>query len=129
LQLAKESTEANLIGAWEEGRVRVGGEWYQRHLIVTASEVVADWRVDDPRTLGVDQLAPAIELEPEIVLLGTGIDTVLPDVQLMAALAEQRIGLEIMTTPSACRTFNVLVHEGRRVAAALFISALGAGHR
>lgn len=121
MQLAKESTEANVIRAWEQGCVRVGDEWHRSHLIVTASELVTNWRVDDPRTLGIDQLAPVLELEPEIVLLGTGIDTVLPDVELMAALAERHIGLEIMTTPSACRTFNVLVHERRHVATALFL--------
>ena len=44
----------------------------------------------------------------------------LPDVELMAALAEQRVGLEIMSTPAACRTFNVLVQERRRVVAAMF---------
>ena len=47
---------------------------------------------------------------------------VLPDVDLMAALAARAIGLEIMSTPAACRTFNVLVHERRRVVAALLNS-------
>jgi uncharacterized protein len=55
-------------------------------------------------------------------LLGTGSEMLLPDVDLMAKLGARSIGLEIMSTPAACRTFNVLLHEQRRVIAALFNS-------
>lgn len=120
MELSRESTDANLIRAWEPGRVRIGENWLSGNLIVTAEHVVTDWSAEDPGALTVEQLAPAIDLKPEIILLGTGADMLMPDVALMASLAERGIGLETMNTASACRTFNVLVHEQRRVAAVLF---------
>ena len=70
--------------------------------------------------LTLDDLAPIFEFEPTIVLLGTGTERALPDVELMGALGARGVGLEIMTTSAACRTFNVLLQEERRVVAALF---------
>lgn len=120
LQLTKETTESNVIRAWEQGRVRVGERWLSGNLIITAEYIVTDWTDEAPHALSLEHLEPAIDLDPEIILIGTGVEALLPDVGLMAALAERRIGVEIMTTPSACRTYNVLIHEGRRVAVALF---------
>ena len=81
--------------------------------------VIEGWAVESAEALTLDDLAPAIELTPNIVLLGTGAELLLPAVDLMGQLAERRIGLEIMSTPAACRTYNVLVHAQRRVAVAL----------
>lgn len=122
MQLTRESSQANLIRAWEAGRVLIGEQWVSGNLIVSADRILDHWPANDPVALGLDDLAAAIDLEPEIIVVGTGEATVLPDVDLMAALAEREIGLEIMTTPAACRTYNVLVHERRRVVAALFNS-------
>ena len=120
MRLTKESTESNVIRAWEEGRVRVGSKWLSGNLIITAEHIVTDWIEEPPEALCLEHLVPAIELSPEIILIGTGAETLLPDIGLLSALAERGIGAEIMTTPSACRTYNVLIHEGRRVAIALF---------
>ena len=119
MEIAREHTEANVVRAWEPGRVRVGATWIEGHVIVSADRVITDWAVEGPADVGFASLAPAIGLAPEIILLGTGPDVVLPDVGLMGALAAESIGLEIMTTPAACRTFNVLLSEHRRVVAAL----------
>ncbi len=123
MQLTRDTTPAHLIRAWEPGRIRVLERWVEGHVIVTPDRLIEHWQVDSPIDLELSDLSDAIALQPEIILLGTGVGMVLPDVDLMAALAEQRIGLEIMGTPAACRTFNVLVHEQRRVVAALFNSA------
>jgi uncharacterized protein len=120
LQLTREASEQNLIRAWERGRVLVGDRWVGGNLIVSAERVIADWSAEDPETLALVDLAAALELGPEIVLIGTGEEASLPNVELMSALAERGIGLEFMTTPAACRTYNVLVHERRRVVVALF---------
>ena len=68
----------------------------------------------------MQELGPAIALRPEIILLGTGDRHIFPESPLISDLASKSIGLEIMTTPAACRTYNVLVHENRQVVAALF---------
>lgn len=119
MQLAREETRWNVIRAWESGRVRIGEQWVGGNVIVTPDEIVPDWSVADPLAVAAGDLAPAIAFDPEVIVLGVGEQMHTPDVELMAALAERAIGLEIMSTPSACRTFNVLVHEERRVVAAL----------
>ena len=119
LKITKETSAANLIRAWEPGRLLVGEQWLEGNIIVTADEIVRDWAIPNPLALSIGDLAPAIGLHPEIILLGTGATAQMPDIGLMSALAERGIGLEIMDTPAACRTYNVLVHEQRRVVAAL----------
>jgi uncharacterized protein len=118
LQLSRETIEANVIRAFENGRIRIGESTYAGHLIVAPDRIVADWSITDANALQLDDFTPVLEMEPEIVLLGTGASA-LPDVSLMAQFAERAIGLEIMSTAAACRTYNVLVHEYRRVVAAL----------
>lgn len=120
MQLTRETATVNLIRAWEPGRIRIGDQWIGGHVIVSPDRIIADWRITDPAALTLAELAPAVELQPEIILLGTGAATLLTDIDLMGELAQQAIGLEIMSTAAACRTFNVLAHEQRRVVAALY---------
>jgi len=121
LKFTLETSDVNLISAWEPDAVRVGKEWYRGHLILSSQRILSDWTVTAPDRLQANDLSAAIELDPEIILLGTGNHQALPDIDLMAELADQGIGLEIMDTPAACRTYNVLIHESRNVVAALFI--------
>ncbi len=72
-------------------------------------------------SLTIEDLAILIETGPELIVLGTGNRQLLPDRDLMFAMARRGIGLEVMDTPAAARTFNVLVGEGRSVAAVLFL--------
>ena len=119
MQVTREESNNNLIRAWEPGRIRIGEKWLTGNLIVTAETIVSDWLLTNPARVTIDDLAPAFEIKPDIVIVGFGTETTPPDVDLMSELAALGIGLEYMQTPAACRTYNVLVHEGRRVAAAL----------
>ena len=121
MKLTLETSTANVISAWKPGAVRVGEDWLRGHLIVSSQHIIRDWAVTAPEALQAHDLKPAVDLSPEIILLGTGDRMVLPDVRLMTELASQGVGLEIMDTPAACRTYNVLIHEHRDVVAALFI--------
>jgi uncharacterized protein len=120
MQLTRDSATVHFIRAYEPGRVRVADRWIAGNVIVGAERIVENWTNVAPSALRVADLAPALALEPTIVLVGTGTEHTLPDVELMAALAARSVGLEIMSTPAACRTFNVLLGEQRRVVAALF---------
>jgi len=117
MHFSRENSEANLIVALEADRVKIRETWYSGSIIVTTDKIVAPWQVGSELT--VEQLAPAIELAPEIILVGIGPNPGLPDVELIAALAERGIGLEMMDRAAACRTYNVLIHEYRHVVAAL----------
>lgn len=120
MQLSRDVGAVNFIRAWEPGRVRVADRWVAGNVIVGTDRIIEGWTAIAPTELTIAALEPALELEPTIIVLGTGARGSLPDVELMEAVAACSVGLEIMNTPAACRTFNVLLQEQRRVVAALF---------
>ncbi len=71
--------------------------------------------------VGPDLSGPLAELKPEVVLLGTGTRLRFPHPRLTRALTDAGIGVEVMDTPAACRTFNILAAEGRKVLAAVIL--------
>jgi uncharacterized protein len=83
--------------------------------------VLEDWRPQTLRQLCAADLAPVFELEPEIIVLGSGRSQHFPDAALMAAVLSRGIGFEVMDTGAACRTYNILVSENRPVVAALLL--------
>ena len=119
MQLTRDSSAVNFIRAWEPGRVRIAERWIAGNVIVGPDRILEAWTAVEPHVLTIEHLEPAFALEPTIIVLGTGTERLLPDVELMAAVAARSVGLEIMSTPAACRTFNVLLGEQRRVVAAL----------
>lgn len=111
----------NLFTAYGEGYVQVNQQRFESSVIVMPEQLIADWA---PRSL--EQLTEAhfvhiASLQPEIVLLGTGNMLRFPHPRLSAALSQARIGFEVMDTYAAARTYNILMGEGRRVAAALLL--------
>jgi uncharacterized protein len=119
----RENSAANLVSAWETGGVRVGEQWVRSHLIISAQNLLKDWNVSNPASLTLADLESALAFEPELIILGTGNSVCIPSMGLMAEAAIQGVGLEVMDTPAACRTYNVLVHENRAVVAALFLTS------
>ncbi len=108
-----------LIEAYASDHVRIEGQQYTRTLAVTVGQVLADWGPPSFDALAPSHLEALIELRPQIVVLGTGARQRFPDPSVYARLLEQGIGVEIMDTGAACRTYNILAGEGRRVVAAL----------
>ena len=85
--------------------------------IVSPDRLIDTWAVTDPRALSAVDLEPLLELDPEVVLLGTGGNQVFPPPAVMAACLSRGVGLEVMNNAAVARTFNVLAGEGRRVVA------------
>lgn len=112
----------NRITAYETDSVTINGRPVSHHVIVSAKRLEA-WDITDLDSLTIEHLEVAFEEGVEVVLLGTGNRQRFPDTALMVAAIRRGIGLEIMDTPAACRTYNVLSGEGRRVVAALLINA------
>lgn len=119
MKLTRETGTTYLIRGWEPGVIRVDEERFTSHLIIGAEQLVTDWQPPPIKDISLASLAPALALKPGILLLGTGPEVRFPDADLAGLLAIEGIGLEIMATPAACRTFNVLAVEGRPVVAAL----------
>ena len=108
----------NMVNGYGEGYVLINGERYGSSLIVAPEHVIA-WQAASFDALREEHFAQLAALGPEIVLLGTGPRLRFPHPRLTSPLAAARIGLEIMDLKAACRTYNILVSEDRRVAAAL----------
>jgi uncharacterized protein len=111
-----------VVRGYRPGLLRVGERELVRSIIVAADTLVDDWRPQRIDELTAADLEPALALRPEVLLLGTGARQVFPPHELLAQLYAARVGIEVMDTGAACRTFNVLVGEGRAVAAALIIA-------
>jgi uncharacterized protein len=115
---ASTPASGNTITAYGDDYVVVNGERRNAALIVTAAEV-RPWDAPDFEHLGAEHFAELARLGVEIVLLGTGRRQRFPHPRLTAPLGAARIGLEVMDTKAACRTYNILVAEERRVALAV----------
>ena len=110
----------NFIRAYDPGVIRVGERELHTNCIVTADQII-DWTAQTIATLTLADLEPIIALKPEIVILGSGATQHFPDPAILGAVLSRGIGCEVMNTGAACRTYNVLVAEDRRVAAALIL--------
>jgi uncharacterized protein len=111
----------NVIRAYTPGEIRIGERPVRANCIVTADQVL-DWPVQSLATMTLADLEPILALEPEIVILGSGSTQQFPEPALIGAVLSRGIGCEVMNTGAACRTYNVLVSEDRRVAAALLLA-------
>lgn len=112
---------ANLVRGYGPGALRIGDRTLTTSVIVTATALIERWRPTSAHEITSADLEPVLGLAPDVVLLGTGPRQQFPDPQVLRILYEQRIGVEVMDTSAACRTYNVLVAEGRPVAAALIV--------
>lgn len=108
------------VEGYGAGTFRVAGGQVAGSMLIRADRF-DPWPVDDATALDEAALAPLTDLagEIDVLLVGTGETLVAPGGGLRRRLREAGIGVEIMTTPAACRTYNLLVAEGRRVAAAV----------
>lgn len=114
-------TRVNLIRRYAPDGVQIGEQVYRQSLIVAPLHIDAAWPATDATQLDDAALAPIDALDPEIVLLGSGPRQVFPAPALFAHFASRRIGLEVMDNGAACRTYNVLVSEGRHAVCALIL--------
>ncbi|MDN5870086.1 MAG: Mth938-like domain-containing protein [Nitrococcus sp.] len=119
--LENSAAAVNWITNYAPGRVTINGQVIKNSVIVTPDRLLCDWRPGHFEDLERAHMDPIIELGPDVALIGTGERQHFPSRDIMLSLLERNIGLEVMDTHSACRTYNILTHEGRRVVAALII--------
>jgi uncharacterized protein len=111
----------NVIRAYGNGELKVNEHVYRGGIILSAATVIADASVQNLDDLLASAPSRALAMEPELVLLGTGARQIFPAPSFGAQFLRAGIGFEVMDTSAACRTFNVLVGEQRRVAAILLL--------
>lgn len=114
-------SRSNLVRSYSAEGIQIGEKLVRTSCIVTPDTLITTWA---PQSFAEFTLAHAeaiLALTPELVILGTGAQQQFAPAALRALFAQRAVGLEAMQLGAACRTFNVLVQEERRVAAALFV--------
>jgi uncharacterized protein len=115
---------ANLIRRYGADYIAIGEEEIRSSCIVSASTLTRDWPPRSVDELTSEHFAPLFALAPEVVVLSTGATQKFPRAALRAEFATRKIGLEVMEIGAACRTYNVLVGEERKVLAAMLLPGL-----
>jgi len=121
IQFDAGGTGQNFIHAYGPGQVTINQQAYRRSLLVTSGQLITDWPPQSFGELLAQHFDQIRELNPEVVVLGTGVRLHFPRTADTRALIQANIGLEVMDTGAACRTYNILMQDGRRVAAALLM--------
>ncbi len=122
LKLTRDQISEISIRRVESGAIMVGDQLLKNNFALTTDEVIGDWHPSVIQDLTEDDFESLLASNPELILLGTGPNPVFPPRELVFSMARKGIGLEAMDTAAACRTFNILVSEGRRVAAVFIVN-------
>jgi uncharacterized protein len=120
LQHAK-TDDLNTFTAYGEGYVSVNGRRYEHNIAVLPDRLIPAWTQADFDALTVADFELLATLDAEIVLLGTGNRLRFPRPELLRPLVQVQKGLEVMDVQAACRTYNILLGEGRKVAVGLLL--------
>ncbi|MDO5102305.1 MAG: Mth938-like domain-containing protein [Lautropia sp.] len=116
---ADRNEHLNTITAYGEDWVDINGTRHHGALLVQPTGPVLPWQVASFEALTAADFEQLARLAPEVILLGTGDRLRFPPPAITRSLMQARIGLEVMDVVAACRTYNILMGEGRQVLAAL----------
>jgi uncharacterized protein len=111
---------ANVIRSYGPGRVVINEDVHKCSVIVTPGRVTK-WLPRAFVDLECGHFEEIVAFEPEVVILGTGARLQFPDPRTTRPLVDAQVGFEVMDTGAACRTYNILMSEGRKVVAALLM--------
>lgn len=120
------TASGNIVTGVGPGWLRVNAEVHHRSLVVCPDALLTPWASAGFDGLTEEDFAPLLELTPAVVVFGTGAALRFASPRLTRALTDAGVGVETMDTRAACRTYNILAAEGRRVAAALIVEAVPA---
>lgn len=112
--------DALLVRAHEPGAITVGERVLRSPFVVCGQSILEDWTALSPRDFTADDAGRLLALPAEIVVVGAALPFGWPAASVRARFGERRVGFEIMEIGAACRTYNVLVQEDRKVAAVLY---------
>ncbi len=124
IQIDRADPNANVIRSYGPGQIEIKDGVYHASLIVTPTKIISDWPPQSFNDLDASYFEALVALEPELVVLGTGKHLRFPSPAVTRALIEANVGFEVMDTGAACRTYNILMSEGRKVVAALLMIPL-----
>lgn len=109
------------VQAYEAGKLKINEQWFTQPLVLCFGQKPEHWALQDINQLEQASLQPLLEMKPEVLLIGTGNTLVFPKQKVMQEVLALGVGIEIMDTGAACRTYNLLLAEGRKVIAAVMV--------
>ena len=113
-----------MITGYGDGYVEINKTPYAHAVLLSSDGAISDWAVQNFEGLEAHHFAQMVDLKPELILIGTGSRQHFPKPELLKALILAKIGFEIMDSQAACRTYNILVGEGRQVLLALIVEPI-----
>ena len=123
LKFTRDSVTGNTVRNIERGAVTVGDRTYRENFGLLTDAIVENWPDRPLSELTEQYLRPILDASPEMLIIGTGWSHSFAPRELVFALARRGIGLEVMDTPAACRTFNILIGEDRLPGAVFYLDA------
>lgn len=112
---------ANTITGYGDGYVEINKTPYAHAVVLSSDGAISEWSAQSFDDLEAHHFSQLVDLKPELILIGTGKRQRFPKPELLKALISAKIGFEIMDSQAACRTYNILVGEGRKVLLALIV--------
>lgn len=109
----------NSVTAYGSGYISVNGRMLEKSFVLTPHQLIENWDARSLAELSVDQVNELTRLNCDVLLLGTGKTQRFPDKSILKTFLAQGIGVEVMDNFAACRTYNILMAEGRAVALAV----------
>jgi uncharacterized protein len=117
-------SEANTITGYGDGYIEINKIPYSHAVLLSSDGEILEWGVKSFEDLNPADFTQMASLKPELIIIGTGKRQRFPKPELLKALIEAKVGFEVMDSQAACRTYNILVGEGRQVLLALVVEAI-----
>ena len=124
IELDSENPASNKIISYSDDSFTLKNKVINSNIVISNDRLIENWSVTSYENLALQHIDSIIEWHPEIILLGTGKESGFQNYELLTYLSSKNIGLEIMNTGAACRSYNLLIDEGRNVVACLFLNTL-----
>ncbi|MGC1182849.1 Mth938-like domain-containing protein [Legionella sp.] len=116
-----EATESNAVQAYNDNQIQINSIIYEQSLIVSKKELITHVAIKDIQEINDRYLQKLMKFKPEVIIIGHKNRGKFPPMSIMSQLSQQRIGIECMSIGAACRTYNVLLSEGRSVVAGFIL--------
>jgi uncharacterized protein len=122
MKFAQDSQEDGyVITAYDDNSVSINGKTFSQSLVVAGTRLHEHWDIADIELLTSSHIELVLSFQPELIIIGTGNNLVFPAVEIYSGIIEYGIGVDFMDTGAACRTYNILMSEGRDVVAGLIL--------
>jgi uncharacterized protein len=119
--LEPENRSGLSIRSFSEGEICINDQILTGHVILTSEKILGEWSPPPIDELSIADFKFILDQEPEVIVFGTGRIQRFPNIAITSDILRQGVGFEVMDTAAACRTFNVLISEYRKVVAALLV--------